>query len=328
MKRIFSMLVVGGVAVVALGGCPIYTDDGHAPINSCSSKSDCPVGYSCDVSSGSCVAPVGGTCNSPAECATGQTCGSDNICHPGDCSTWSCLSGYSCKVQGGAASCVKDTTPKPDSGFTGCANDQACASSGAGAKCLNGTCVLPADQCSDTTQCNNGYQCVQGVCTPGCSGSLPCPTGFSCDTNKGVCTGNPSPCASDNQCSGGNICIEQHCVAPCGTSNKCGAGLICVGGGCIPDQKPQFICSVEGKQDACASGSLCLHHSCYIACDSSADAGTQCKSADKFNVCKSVVTASGQYSVCGSSSNLGSDCDPTIAKNCAGGLICIDGFCR
>ena len=53
-----------------------------------------------------------------------------------------------------------------------------------------------------------------------------------------------------------------------------------------------------------------------------------CKSADKFNVCKSVTTSSGAHSVCGSDTNLGTDCDPTQGKNCASPLICIDGFCR
>jgi len=327
MKRIFSILLVGGVGVALLGGCPIYSDGGHSN-GGCVTSNDCPGGTSCDTVSGSCVAPQGGTCTTPTDCASGQTCAANGLCQPGDCSTNGCVSGYLCKVANGSASCVKDTKPKDDSGFNGCANDAACSTLGAGAKCLNGTCVAPADECSDTTQCNNGYQCVQGACTPGCSGAKPCPTGYSCDLNKGVCTGNPNVCINDGQCLGGNVCIQQHCVAPCGANNTCAGGLICVGGGCIPDQKPQFVCSVEGKQDACATGSLCLHHNCYIACDSMADAGTQCKNADKFNICKSVVTKSGSYSVCGSASNLGNDCDPTIAKNCAGGLICIDGFCR
>jgi hypothetical protein len=101
-----------------------------------------------------------------------------------------------------------------------------------------------------------------------------------------------------------------------------------VAGGCIPDQKPQFICATEGQQGACAQGSLCLHHNCYIACSGSTDAGVQCKNTDQFNICKGVVTASGTYNVCGSSNNLGSECDPTIGKNCGVSLICIDGFCR
>ena len=154
----------------------------------------------------------------------------------------------------------------------------------------------------------------------------PCPNGYSCDLQKGVCTGNPNPCQTSAQCNNGNVCVEGHCVDAC-NNGSCGAGLVCVGGGCIPDQKPQFVCATEGQQDACKMGSLCLHHNCYIACD--LDASMSCKNADQFNMCKTVTTQTGMYSVCGSSANLGSECDPTQGKNCSGGgTICIDGYCR
>jgi hypothetical protein len=151
MKRIFSILLVGGVGVALLGGCPIYSDGGHSN-GGCVTSNDCPGGTSCDTVSGSCVAPQGGTCTIPTDCASGQTCAANGLCQPGDCSTNGCVSGYLCKVANGSASCVKDTKPKDDSGFNGCANDAACSTLGAGAKCLNGTCVAPADECSDTTQ--------------------------------------------------------------------------------------------------------------------------------------------------------------------------------
>ena len=329
MKRIFSMLVFGVGGVAILGGCPVYGGDGGPESVACSTSRDCPTGSVCAVT-GFCATPAPGNCAVPTDCSAGNTCGSDSLCHAGDCSTWPCVSGFVCKVSSGSASCVAGTVTDagpPDSGFSGCTSNASCASAGAGAKCLNGACVAPADQCSDATQCSNAYQCVEGVCTPACSVSKPCPTGYACDTGKGVCTGNPSPCASSAQCTGGTVCVEQHCVAPC-NQNSCASGSVCVAGGCIPDQKPQFVCATEGKQDACTQGSLCLHHNCYIACSGSTDAGVQCKNTDQFNLCKAVVTGSGTYNVCGSSSNLGSECDPTIAKNCGGGLICIDGFCR
>ncbi len=357
MKRWLGHLLLLPMAlgtIAMLEGCPIYSDnhnhrvcqngtcyscdndyyDSYSCIGwQCDTQLDCPNGYTC-TSQHACVVgssqpPTGTTsCSQPSDCPSGQTCGADDKCHNTDCSAAGCPNGYTCTLQSGKLACV--STGKSDGGptFTGCKNDGACASKGAGAKCLNGDCVAPADQCSDATQCPTGSQCVQGACTPSCDATHPCATGYSCDTSKGVCTGNPTPCGSTGQsCSGSTVCVEDHCVTPCGAGNTCSQGLICIGGGCIPDQKPQFVCTTEGTQDACASGSTCLHHSCYIAC--SADAGTQaCQAADKFNECKQVQTGTGTYSVCGSSSNLGTECDPTQGKNCTSPLICIDGFCR
>ena len=355
MKRLLSVVFVGMAAVLA--GCPIYSDaHTHRVCNGsscydcpddfysssctgwqCNSNYDCPGGYAC--SNGACTSngqqpPTGNptTCSSPSDCASGQNCGSDGVCHSGDCSNSGCPSGYVCELANGQLACVAGgTTGGKDGGtpFMGCTSDASCVNQiGNGAKCLDGACVAPPDQCSDATQCPNAEQCVQGVCTPSCDGSHPCPTGYACDTSKGVCTGNPTPCGSGGSaCSGGTTCVDQRCVTPCGANNSCASGLICVDGGCIPDQKPTFVCSTEGVQDACASGSVCLHHNCYIACAGDAGAGA-CAGADRYNQCKSVTTSTGTYNVCGSTTNLGSDCDPTQGKNCAAGQICIDGYCR
>lgn len=325
-----------------LGGCPIYDDNdpyystpasrGSCTGSSCACDSsfDCPNGYSCQA--GSCVS-TSPSCTSPSQCASGSVCGTDQRCHPGTCQTYGCPSGYACTLSGGSVSCVRsgatdagaDAAPAPE-----CSADSTCSNKlGSGAKCLNGSCVAPKDQCSDATQCPGTAQCVDGACTPQCDATHPCPTGFSCDA-KGVCAGNPTPCSSGTSCSGGNVCVSGHCVAPC-SAGSCTGGLVCVGGGCVPNQKPQFVCQTEGVRDACAAGSLCLRHSCYIGCgggDAGADAGASCLGADKFNVCKSVQTASGTYSVCGSTSNLGTECDPAQNKACTGGKVCIDGFCR
>lgn len=348
----FGMFAFGGGSMLA--GCPIYPDHGDyrvctsdgcydCPNNyysydcdpwQCSGTYDCPTGYSCQYNA--CVysggpQPSGTSCTSPSDCPSGDNCGTDDVCHPGDCSASGCPSGYICKLAGGAVSCVPDGTNGDGSSFSGCNNDSECASLGAGSKCLDGSCVAPADQCSDATQCPNGEDCVAGACTPKCSGSEPCPTGYSCDTSKGVCTGNPTPCGDlGGSCGAGLTCVDEHCVTPCGAGNSCPTGDVCVDNGCIPDQRPQFVCDTNGElgtgaANKCATGSLCLHHNCYISC--AGDAGS-CTGADQFNVCKNVSESGNTYAVCGSSSNLGSDCDPTQQQNCPNPQVCIDGYCR
>jgi hypothetical protein len=355
MKRAIS-LVVCGLGLSILAGCPIYSDDrgsrvcigntcyscpngsysGDCTGFTCGGGFDCPSGYTCG-SDQQCHYGSG-ACASPNDCPSGSNCGADSTCHAGDCSLSGCPTNYVCKLGGGSAgvpACVPLGGGVSDAGAGGdggggitstCKSDTDCSDGGTGAKCLTGSCVAAADQCADTTQCPNGAQCVAGVCTPSCSAGKACPTGYGCDTNKGVCTQNPAPCADSSTCNG-KVCVEQHCVDSCGAGGTCGAGLTCVDGGCTPTQTPVFVCNADGAQDACQPGSICLRHSCYIACGGDAGADT-CKAADQFNQCKSVTTSSGAHQVCGSTTNLGSDCDPTQGKNCAGSLICIDGFCK
>jgi hypothetical protein len=237
-----------------------------------------------------------------------------------------------CRLSHGQLACVplssgSDAGASDGGTTTACNADSDC--SGAGVKCIDGVCTIPADQCFDQTQCSANEQCVNGVCTPSCDAQHPCPTGYACDTQKGVCAVNPAPCGgvSNQACGGGTLCVESHCVPPC-ANNTCAGTLICVNGGCIPDQKATFVCQTEGVKDACATGSICLHHNCYVAC--AIDAGVNaCQAVDKFNVCKPVTTSTGTYDVCGSATNLGNECDPTQNKSCVQiAAICIDGFCK
>ncbi len=332
MKYVFSFVLLG-LGAAALGGCPIYSDDdrvsracvgGGCEDAVCSSASDCPAGYGCS-SDNRCRPVSGGTgsssCSKPSDCASGN-CGADHQCHPGNCSTTGCPTNFVCKLSGGVAMCEAVGTGNEGVASL-CKSDSDCPTP-AGSKCLSGSCVAPQDQCVDATQCPNGTPCVDGACTPACSASKPCPTGYACDA-KGFCTGNAGSCTSSTQCAGGKACVQQHCVDACWPGGACGVGLVCVDGGCTPDQKPAFTCVTDGQRDKCQDGSICLRHSCYIACD--ADAGPDaCKNADSFNVCKSVTTSSGAHSVCGSATNLGSECSPTTS--CASAQVCIDGFCK
>jgi hypothetical protein len=331
----------------------------------CGTSLDCPSGYYCG-GSGSCVSGSGGedggfystgddagsasTCSTPSDCSSGYNCGANGTCDPGDCTTSGCPSGWECVLENGAAVCAQSLSTATDSGSPTTSEDSggststdaglACQQSsecvapdggGSGSLCLDGTCVAPVNECSDGTQCPSGDKCVQGACTATCGGSVACPTGYACDQTNGVCTGNPAPCESNpSVCASGTVCSQNHCVAPCGTGGTCPSNEQCLQGGCVPDQEPLFTCTTDGSQDNCAPGSVCLHHSCYIACsaDAGADASTACQSADQFNQCKPVTTSSGTYDVCGSSTNLGSQCDPTSGLACPNSGVCIDGYCH
>jgi len=345
MKRNY---IIGffGLSAVALLGCPVFSGGGGGGTEPCgggsyyggsgsyiccTDTSECPTGSVCEANY--CVASYEGGVNEGGE--GGATC-----------ATLGCGKGEICAVQDGTATCIKN----PDGGggkdaasdappFKGCTSDAACADAGTGYLCLDGTCVAPANQCTDTTQCPNSEKCVAGACVPGCSSSSSgsCDPGYSCDVAAGVCTGNPTPCgAADGgmACGKGTTCVDEHCVPKCSTGDAaCGAGLVCVDNGCIPDQKPVFFCdksgTADGTQDKCDPGSICLHHNCYIACGG--DSGVVCstEAGGMFPVCKPVTTSSGVHNVCATTTNLGSDCDPTTTppKTCSGGQICIDGYC-
>jgi hypothetical protein len=344
MKRIALFALLGTGAAV-LGGCPIYPEgrdhrvcvddqcfDCPDPYYSsgctawiCSDHVDCPSGWTC-ASDRRCrptgttppPPPPGQSCAKPSDCPPGSNCGADNRCHEADCATTGCPATFVCKLTDGTPQCVSV-------GTSTCQNHEDCPTP-EGSKCLSGSCVAPADQCADGTQCAGDAQCVDGACTPACNAAKPCPTGYACDTAKGVCTVNPGPCTSSSQCAGDTVCVQEHCVERCGAGDTCPVGLVCVDGGCTPDQKPVFTCDGDGVGNDCQEGSICLRRSCYIGCDDSDP--NACATADQFNVCKPVTTSTGTYSVCGSSSNLGTECDPTQSQHCASPLICIDGYCR
>ena len=279
---------------------------------------------------------------------------------PIDCSTpgVGCITGYKCVGDATGHRCVS-TDPNA------CVEDRDCAAkTGAGSLCLGGLCKAPKDLCSDSTQCSAGKLCVDGRCAQQCGGDgggAGCPSGYACVSGAcvggtGVCTtpaggdagvddagdaaDAPSDVAADaapdtapdaGSCK--NACVATRCIDRCALDGSCAAGLVCDGVGCVPDDRPIFFCdkagTTDGTQDLCASGSICLHHNCYLSCTGPTDT-TSCASADKFPICKSVTSSSGDHFVCGSATGLGAECDPTTTppRTCAAGQFCVDGFCK
>lgn len=260
-------------------------------------------------------------CGHPGDCPSGETCASDSTCKPGDCHANSngCIFGYTCGADGVCAG-----------GPNACDGNADCTASGAvciaGPSTNGGTCTQPADQCFDQSQCDTGDKCVAGKCVLSCTSNTDCRDGFTCDTALGTCSTVAKTCTVTNDCGGPNeVCVGGACV-PRSSGATCGAGDVWDENGCIPNQAGSFTCVTDGVQDACAIGSICLHHSCWISCD--APNQTECDNQPTLDKCKAVTSSSGTHNVCGTPTNLGGQCDPTVANSCASGGVCVDGFCK
>src|SRR5262249_49284546 len=150
-------------------------------------------------------------------------------------------------------------------------------------------CKQPADQCWDQTTCVAGDKCAAGKCTPACTKATDCAagSGYTCDTNFGLCSKPVKPCNITNDCGGAKtVCVAGACV-PRSSGPTCPAGRDWSDNGCIPSQNATFICTTDGAQDVCANGSICLHHACYISC---AGNPSVCTNQPTLNQCKGVTT--------------------------------------
>ncbi len=348
MKGLLLGAMILGTAAV-LGGCPIYPDShyGQDCGPDCCYSSECGSGYACNVQ-GQCVPWGDDAGTSPSacgECPVGTFCTLSggvlqclaDVPTPDASGIVEDDAGPVASNDGGDAAPTLDANPEaqanPEGGSSGglCNADAQCTSV-LGAKCVDGLCTSQGQLCSDGTQCLvAGDSCVDGLCLPHCGGSAPpCPTGYACDFNRGVCSVNPSACTTSAQCQGGAVCVEARCVAPCAPVDagpECSTGQVCVNGGCIPDQQAQFTCKNDGSAGAvantCPSSSICLHGDCYAACG--ADGGGCVAPGD---TCKSVRIPKGTYAVCASPSQLGSECDPAVGDYCANAGVCVDGYCK
>ncbi len=184
--------------------------------------------------------------------------------------------------------------------------------------------VCDGDGCWD---CPNPYysgDCVNYTC----NSSNDCPSGYSCQGY--YCVRGGGDCQISG-CPYGETCKLQGGVLQCVGNGDGGAPI---DAGPAPDAAPDsgpdaasYVCKTEGVQDACTAGSICLNHNCYIACSPSAGANA-CKGADKYNTCKQVFATSGNYYICGSDTNLGTECDLSKGKDCTRPAVCIDGYCK
>jgi len=198
-----------------------------------------------------------------------------------------------------------------------------CCAASPGALCLSGSCVVPDLQCLDRAQCGAAQRCVNYRCETECTSDVDCTGGFGCDAT-GFCNVPIVPCTITNDCASADlVCVTGACVER-SVGGACAAGLTWMQNGCVPEERPAIACQVEGTQDACADGEVCLHHGCYTSCFP-ADASL-CQDP-AVNVCKTAATQFGTLDVCGTDATLGGVCAPGGAS-CAASELCLDGYCK
>jgi hypothetical protein len=120
------------------------------------------------------------------------------------------LKNHPCDCRGRCANCL--TTCLPIAG-TCSANDQCCSGRCAGGTCAeacpdgrvlldNGTCAKPCSTNDDCAGCGGDEECVQGSLI---SGESYCAVGL----------GSREPCTDASQCTLGEFCNSDQCVAAC-----------------------------------------------------------------------------------------------------------------
>jgi hypothetical protein len=238
--------------------------------NICTSDTDCPAQYICNVIKEVCVPEI--PCQSDAECSA---------------PTPYCITGV-----GICAECREDghcSAPTPYCGPGGtcevCTNDNHCA---AGEICQNNSCVLE-DGCESDADCDAGkhcdltdHKCYTCVSDTHCAGAYVCePTMHSCVS-----------CYLDQHCTGGDYCYtgnftcvecleDSHCEPGehCNLSSHACTDVVCTIDSDCDNEPGRPYCHVPSSacvqcadnHDHCGPYQWCRDFSCQSGCNSDAE---------------------------------------------------------
>ena len=118
------------------------------------------------------------------------------------------------------------------------------------------------DPCEDNADCFSGV-CHEGMCSRQCTEEAPCPEGYGCHPDLGICVAPPvgPPCDTDAECEGG-VCHEGMCTRPC-TEGGCPDNYFC--------DDTINLCAPVPLGDPCMSGldcdtGLCVAGLCSRLC--------------------------------------------------------------
>lgn len=280
-----------GAAYECLPGCRSDADcnrDGaqgefcinHECVRFCDADSDCLQGERCRSST---CQDVGIICTSDASCPEGKYCNSSGRCADGCRTTADCnkpcepdracvdACGWdptcTCTEVYGGENCEgyewTKLCPRDPLCVENCPPDPNCIQSN-NETCVGNTCKV---LCVSTTDCGEGYACVDGECryakpsgdptTPPVDDRFGCDCGEVC-TQQGMCA--QAVCTIDSDCPDCSYCRNGSCVPGCDEKNPCPTGECCG-----KDGKCHQQCSSDG---GCPFPEVCLHGGCCgLACD-------------------------------------------------------------
>ncbi|XP_025836180.1 neurogenic locus notch homolog protein 2-like [Agrilus planipennis] len=334
---------------------------------SCSAAKPCPAGEQCikDGALGGsvCICVQGfvrdektGRCRDVDECTelNRPTCGPNAICKnlPGsyDCQ---CPPGFNgnpfleCN-ECNSPECRCQAPYKLVDGncvLAGCSKDEKCPH---GAECITITggvsyCACPkgfrtrsdgscedVNECTETKSCGYGAECINSIGSYKCI----CPTGYSGDPYKGICSPAQKQCSLDSDCSPNEKCIQPgECVCPVPfftdpNDNSCNSpcerypcGL---NADCIPSDPPKCVCKPGFKADAsrgCVDVDECIDEPCaYAAHCLNERGGYKC-------ICPHGMTGDPYKSGCILDLPGQPKTECATDRDCADVLKCTDGSC-
>jgi hypothetical protein len=256
----------------------------------------------------------------PQSCSSSTDCTAPDVCNvlpgksTGQCGA-SCQSDCDCPAwlmcQGGVCTQCSPSGPS-------CSVGQWCQWAGSiSGRYAAGGCVTIAecgigDQCGelfapDSGQCRNLYacqDCPRGGTCPNCASNSQCSPGQVCV--GGTCV----TCTSDTQCGPGAKCQLTHVGSQCTCSMgaDCGSGQVCASGICTPAPLDPTTCNWgEGN---CPTGQACIHGVCG-----------PCGTFEDCNWNSANTGPGGLTCVSGVCTNCASN------GQCGGGQACVLGTC-
>ena len=247
----------------------------------CATCTACPLGETCNngvcgTTSTGCTGSGQGDCDANEICDN-QTCrpcqGAE--CPATDCTTTGCDPNYHCDTV--SKTCKPDQTTTGDACGACTSVDECGGSPWKCAPLISGNACLPA--CSSNDDCQTGWLCQAGNCTPSnfncatCMGAG-CSAGNACNPNSGACvaaTAKCESCGNDWECGDGNACYQGKC-AP-----RCDHGSCATGGACVTSANQVQVCdgACSGSCTPACSGvnPYCVTGAC-VQCRNQADCGT------------------------------------------------------